>query len=85
ARFGPGGRFEPGQDRAAARRLPVAALELPDKEEQALRRLGLKRLGDLDDRPRAPLAARFGADFPARLARVLGDEDMRIAPHRPPA
>ncbi len=84
ARFGPGGRFEPGQDRAAARRLPVAALELSDKEDEALRRLGLKRLGDLDDRPRAPLAARFGADFPTRLARVLGDEDMRITPHRPP-
>jgi len=84
ARFGPGGRFEPGQDRAAARRLSVAALELSDKEDEALRRLGLKRLGDLDDRPRAPLAARFGADFPARLARVLGDEDMRITPHRPP-
>nr|WP_312052198.1 DNA polymerase Y family protein [Brevundimonas diminuta] len=85
ARFGSGGRFEPGQDRAAARRLPVAALELSDKEDEALRRLGLKRLADLDDRPRAPLAARFGAAFPTRLARVLGDEDMRITPHRPPA
>ena len=85
ARFGPGGRFEPGQDRVAARRLPVAALELSDKEDEALRRLGLKRLGDLDDRSRSPLAARFGADFPTRLARVLGDEDMRITPHRPPA
>lgn len=85
ARFGPGGRFEPGQDRVTARRLPVAALELSDKEDEAMRRLGLKRLGDLDDRPRAPLAARFGADFPTRLARVLGDEDMRITPHRPPA
>ena len=84
-RFGPGGLFAPGQDRAAARALPVAALELADKEEQALRRAGLKRLADLDDRPRAPLAARFGADFPARLARVLGDEDVRITPHRPPA
>ncbi|WP_427788399.1 Y-family DNA polymerase [Brevundimonas diminuta] len=85
ARFGPGGIFVGGEDRAAARHLPVAALELVDKEEQALRRAGLKRLGDLDDRPRAPLAARFGADFPSRLARVLGDEDMRITPHRPPA
>ncbi|MGH7026184.1 Y-family DNA polymerase [Brevundimonas sp.] len=85
ARFGPGGIFVEGEDRAAARRLPVAALELADKEEQALRRAGLKRLADLDDRPRAPLAARFGADFPARLARVLGDEDVRITPHRPPA
>ena len=82
-RFGPGGVFAPGQDRAAARRLSVAALELPEKDEQALRRAGLKRLADLDDRPRAPLAARFGAGFPARLARVLGVEDVRIIPHRP--
>lgn len=85
ARFGPAGLFELDQDRAAARALPVAALELPAKDEEALRRAGLKRLADLDDRPRAPLAARFGADFPARLARVLGDEDVRITPHRPPA
>ena len=85
ARFGPGGIFAEGDDRAAARYLSVAALELSDKDEQALRRAGLKRLADLDDRPRAPLAARFGADFPARLARVLGDEDVRITPYRPPA
>lgn len=82
ARFGPGGVFD--EPRPALRRLPVAALELAQKDEQALRRAGLKRLGDLDDRPRAPLAARFGADFPSRLARLLGDEDIRIRPHRPP-
>ncbi|MBB3873572.1 DNA polymerase Y family protein [Brevundimonas mediterranea] len=84
ARFGPGGRFEAGQDRQEVRRLPVAALELSQRETQALQRAGLKRIADLDDRPRAPLAARFGADFSARLARILGDEDMRITPHRPP-
>ncbi|AYG96397.1 DNA polymerase Y family protein [Brevundimonas naejangsanensis] len=85
ARFGPGGVFDRDVARPALRRLPVAALELAEKDEQALRRAGLKRLGDLDDRPRAPLAARFGIDFPARLARLLGDEDVRITPHRPPA
>ncbi len=84
ARFGAGGLFEAGQDRQAVRRLPITALELPQRETQALQRAGLKRIADLDDRPRAPLAARFGADFPARLARVLGDEDIRITPHRPP-
>lgn len=84
ARFGPGGLFAAGEDRQAVRRLPVAALELPERDAQALQRAGLKRIADLDDRPRAPLAARFGPDFPARLARILGDEDMRITPHRPP-
>ena len=85
ARFGRGGRLDPSAIRDRVRQLPVAALELPEKEEQALRRAGLKRLGDLDDRPRGPLAARFGVDFPSRLARVMGDEDIRITPHRPPA
>lgn len=82
-RFGPGGIFAEGEDRQAVRTLPVAALELPERDTQALQRAGLKKIADLDDRPRAPLAARFGTDFPARLARVLGDQDMRITPHRP--
>lgn len=85
ARFGAEGVFDPGQDRNAVLQLTVAALELSEKDEQALRRAGLKRLVDLDTRARAPLAARFGADFPSRLARILGDEDVRITPHRPPA
>lgn len=84
ARFGPGGIFGTQDARAAVRRLSVAALELTEPDERALRRAGLKRIADLDDRPRAPMAARFGTDFPARLARVLGDEDVRITPHRPP-
>ncbi len=82
ARFGPARLFTAQAARDSLRRLPVAALEMPQPEESALRRAGLKRLGDLDDRPKAPLAARFGAGFPARLARILGDEDIRITPHR---
>jgi len=82
-RFSPGGITPVGEDRAAVRRLAVAALELSAGEALALRRAGLKTIGDLDDRPRAPLAARFGADFPARLDRALGLEDIRITPWRP--
>jgi len=85
ARFGPGGVVVPGQDRAAVRALPIAALELDEKEHQALTRAGLRTLGDLDDRPTAPLAARFGAELPVRLMRILGQEDVRITPVRPPA
>lgn len=83
ARFGAGGLFAVGEDRQSVRGLPVAALELPERDDQALQRAGLKRIADLDDRPRAPLAARFGTDFPARLTRVLGDEDVRLTPYRP--
>jgi protein ImuB len=84
ARFGTEGIVEAGQDRLAARDLPIAALELDDKEHQALTRAGLRTLGDLDDRPTAPLAARFGTELPVRLARILGKENARITPFRPP-
>jgi protein ImuB len=82
-RFGRGGAVAHGEDRTAARRLPVAALELPDADTVALKRAGLKTLADLDARPRAVLAARFGAGFAHRLDRVLGLEDTRITPVRP--
>ena len=61
----------------------MAALELSDKETQALSRAGLKTLAQLDDRPTAPIAARFGAAAATRLNRVLGREDVRIRPERP--
>ncbi|MDQ1192940.1 protein ImuB [Brevundimonas vesicularis] len=83
ARFGSGGIYEGANQRQALRRLPVAALELSDKETQALSRAGLKTLAHLDDRPTAPIAARFGAVAATRLNRVLGREDTRIRPERP--
>lgn len=83
ARFGGGGIHAGEGQRAALRRLPVAALELSDKETQALSRAGLKTLAQLDDRPTAPIAARFGAAAATRLNRVLGREDVRIRPERP--
>ncbi|TVR09994.1 MAG: DNA polymerase Y family protein, partial [Salinarimonadaceae bacterium] len=84
ARFGPGGITAPGAEEAAARPLPVAALEAPAETLLALSRAGLKRVGDLADRPSRPLAARFGQDLTVRLARLLGWEDRRITPIRPP-
>jgi protein ImuB len=86
ARFGASeGIVAEGGDRTAVRRLPVAALELAPSDIQALRRAGLKTIGDVDDRPRASLAARFGPDFSTRLDRILGLEDARITPVRTPA
>ncbi|PTQ08626.1 nucleotidyltransferase [Sphingomonas oleivorans] len=66
----------------ALKALPVAALEAAPEVELALRRAGLKTIGDLAARPRAMLAARFG-DLPIRLARLLEEEDRRITPDRP--
>lgn len=69
---------------ADVRELPVGALGLEAGAELALRRAGLRRLADLASRPRAPLAARFGAELPTRLARLLEEEDRHITPRRHP-
>jgi protein ImuB len=62
--------------------LPVEALDGGDKIHQALRRAGLKSVGDLAKRPRTPLAARFGKAVVVKLARLLEEEDPRITPRR---
>jgi len=73
----------PATDEAAAvRRLPITALEADDETELALRRAGMRTIGDLAARPSAPLVARFGADIGDRLARLLGKSDSRITPRR---
>jgi protein ImuB len=64
------------------RSLPVTALRLPEEVHAALRRAGLYTLGDLAERPRAPLAARFGQGAPMLLAGLLGEVDLRITPRR---
>lgn len=64
--------------------LPVSALRLSEDAHIALRRAGLHTIGALADRPRAPLAARFGEDAPALLSRLLGETDVRITPRRVP-
>lgn len=71
-----------GVDEVAS--LPVAALDLGADTHLALTRAGLRTIGDLEARPRAPLAARFGRELPVRLARLLEEEDRRITPHRTP-
>jgi protein ImuB len=62
--------------------LPIAALGCAEETEIALRRAGLKTLGAVAARPRAALAARFGASFTTRLDRVLGREDAGIDARR---
>ena len=62
--------------------LPVTALRVGEDVHLALRRAGLRTIADLAERPRGPLAARFGAAMPVLLARLLGEEDVRITPCR---
>ena len=69
---------------AQAATLPIAALEAPAETALALARAGLKSLGDLAVRPSTALSARFGTALAVRLGRILGREDVRITPLRPP-
>jgi protein ImuB len=52
---------------AVAAKLPIAALGLAESVLAAMARAGLRRVGDLLARPRAPLAARFGQEALTRL------------------
>jgi protein ImuB len=76
-------RVKSGDERAALAPLPLAALRLPSDTIAALAQVGLKHIADVLDRPRAPLAARFGQDFVRRLDQALGIEDEPITPRLP--
>src|SRR5919198_804011 len=85
ARFGDAPIMEDatGDARGRLAPLPLAALRLPDETVAALARVGLKRIGDILDLPRSPLAARFGADLLRQLDRALGREDEPLTPRLP--
>jgi protein ImuB len=72
-----------GRESEAVRPLPISALGLDPARLQALSRAGLKTVADLIDRPRSPLAARFGADCVERLERLAGISEHPISPRRP--
>jgi len=83
ARFGGASLVPPGGMRQALMPLPMAALRLAPETVEALAELGLKRIADLIDLPRAPLAARFGEILVRRLDQALGREDEPITPRLP--
>ncbi|MGD0641788.1 MAG: DNA polymerase Y family protein [Roseiarcus sp.] len=60
--------------------MPVAALGLDDKTSADMARAGLRRIGDLALRPRAPIAARFGSQAIARLDALSGATREAISP-----
>jgi protein ImuB len=61
--------------------LPIAALRLEPAIVTALSQTGLKRIGDIIARPRAPLTARFGKALFRRLDAMLGRTKSPISPH----
>lgn len=77
------GMVSPGEHRQVLKALPVAALRPPREACEGLDRLGLRRIGDLYDLPRGPLAARFGDGLLQRLDQALGRIAEPISPREP--
>ncbi|MFN0024402.1 MAG: Y-family DNA polymerase [Parvularculaceae bacterium] len=89
ARHGAGGINGPiaGDEKdlaAALAPLPVEALRLNAGSAALLRRLGLKRIGQIIDSPRAPFVARAGQQAMLRLDQALGRTREALIPRRPP-
>ncbi len=88
ARFGNRGTVAvvpPGGLTAALAPLPVRALRLETALADDLERVGLRRISDLTNVPRAPLATRFGQALADRLDLVLGRTAEPVSPRRPVA
>ncbi len=85
ARFGDGEIVAKEAERDVLAPLSLSALRLSGETVAALRRVGLKCIGDILDLPRAPLAARFGSDLLRKLDRALGREDEPLNPLLPVA
>ena len=64
--------------------LPLAALGVDEKTVADMARAGLRRIGDIAMRPRAPISARFGPLPIARLDALKGLERASITPRLPP-
>jgi protein ImuB len=83
ARYGTTSTVSPGQSRDALLPLPLKALRIAPETDADLAQVGLKRIADVLERPRAPLAARFGENFLRRIDQAVGDEEEPITPRLP--
>ena len=70
----------PGEERAALAELPVEALRIDASTASGLRRVGLKRIGELLPMPRDALARRFGEQVARRLDQAQGDLPEPLSP-----
>jgi protein ImuB len=82
SRFHPAPSFilPSGREAEALAPLPIEALRLSPDTRAALRRLGFKIIGSLLDKPRAPFAARFPAEFLRRIDQALGRSEEPLIP-----
>jgi protein ImuB len=83
--YGEPASYAGGEERVLLAPLPLSALRLEPGTVAALARVGLKRIGDIVDLPRAPLTARFGSEVLRQLDRALGNEHEPLNPRLPVA
>jgi protein ImuB len=74
----------PGQERKVLSGLPIAALRLDPRIVGRLRRVGLRRIGELLQLSRPDLTSRFGPLPGLRLDQALGNVEEAIAWLHPP-
>ena len=82
-RYAHGRIVRAGEEADAVRPLPVSTLGTDAASITGLRRAGLKTIGDVADRTRHEITARFGAGFTALLEQALGESDAPISPRKP--
>ena len=83
ARFSLDGTIREGGERPFLESLPLAALRLEPNTTTSLESVGLRTIGAIAERPRAPLARRFGAMLLLRLDQALGEIEEVISPRLP--
>ena len=69
--------------RRAIAPLPARALRLPADTLSGLARVGLRLVGQIMERPRGPLARRFGKQVLLRIDQALGAVEEAISPRLP--
>src|SRR5215210_1912371 len=82
-RYGAAGVVPKDATREMLLPLPIAALRIATEVAASLGQSGLKQIADLVERPRAPLAARFGQELIWRLDQALGRDEESIVPRLP--
>jgi protein ImuB len=83
AHYLPGRIIAPGDESKALSAMPVSALRLDPMQIEGLTQLGLKRIGQLYERDRKSLQARFGVSFLLRLDQALGWVEEKLDPRLP--
>lgn len=73
-----------GETVRAVEKLPISLLRLPEKVVGDLRTLGFQTIGELSNKPRAPLTLRFGPEIGRRLDQMFGRAGEPIDPIRGP-